>query len=291
MIKQIPHLIEHITKEIREFTDIAVIGLSGGADSTLVAILCMLALGKDNVYGVSMPCNNESDCDISDNTLSFANYINIKHFTIPLWNITDNLVDRVKFNLFDKVNLDNLTEGNIRARTRMTTLYAVCEVFGRQLNNRCRVIGTGNLSEDFIGYATKYGDMGVDINPIGDLFKSEVYQLLDFFKEHIHAEINGHQIWGIVEKLGGKEGDGIIKEEHIDRVPSAHLWKGQTDEKEIGMTYDDMEKVIRKMMKPKMDMTEPIPDNAIFEKTMKMHIDNKHKMDIVPVVQLREFCD
>ncbi len=264
MIKDIPNLVETITKEIKEFTDVAVIGLSGGADSTLVAILCKMALGKENVHGVSMPANRKDDNTSNDRSYRFTRYTDINDLYSSIEYPLNIFLSELNTTIIDKE--DKLLEGNIKARLRMTVLYAYCEALGKKENKKCRVIGTGNLSEDFIGYATKYGDLGVDINPIGDLFKSEVYQLLDYFKD-----------------------EGIILEEHIDRVPSAGLWEGQTDEEELGFTYDEMESVIKNMITVGGSGT--ILDSEVYEFVKERRIDNLHKLITPSSINLRKFCD
>ena len=215
MILKPKELIEDCKKQIKDFTDIAVIGLSGGADSTLVTILCTLALGKRNVHGILLPLNEENP-DI----IKFTDQLGIIRETKYIENIID----------FFKPYFSNNKRlfGNISSRVRMIYLYAICEELTyienveAKNNKKVRVIGTDNYSENFLGYFTKYGNGGVDINPIKELYKSEVYQLLDYFKEQ-----------------------GIITEECINRVPSTGLWEEQTDEEELGMSYDEIEQGIR----------------------------------------------
>lgn len=259
MINDIPNLIEEIKRNIKEFTDIAIIGLSGGADSTLVAILCMLALEKDNVYGISMPANSIDIENANKKSINFADYIginNINTFIQPLVDMSDS---KVICSLPDITEIDKLCKGNITARLRMTLLYAFCETISKQKNMICRVIGTGNLCEDIIGYATKFGDLGVDINIIGDLYKSEVYQLLNYFKKI-----------------------KIITEDHINRTPTAGLWEGQTDEKELGYTYDKIEYGIRNFTNKSNEITTFVKNK---------YKENKHKIEEIPNINLRKYCD
>jgi NAD+ synthase len=260
MILKIEECIEDIKKQIKDFTDIAIIGLSGGADSTLVATLCTLALGKKEVCGIQMPCE---DIDLETfNTRSqlIANTLGIYNDTYNIKKAASNLPNFVVENF----NQASILTGNIKARLRMICLYAYCEAANyTNQGKRARVIGTDNLSENFLGYFTKFGDGGVDINPIEELYKSEVYQLLDYFRDK-----------------------GIITEECIDRVPSAGLWEGQTDEGELGMTYDEIEKSIRKVN------NYVIKDiKSIDEKVMKMHQQTQHKREIPGKFELRKYCD
>ena len=152
----------------------------------------------------------------------------------------------------------------MRARTRMLMLYGCCHHLESVLNKSCRVIGTGNLSEDYIGYDTKGGDALADFFPIGDLYKSEVYQLLEYYRDI-----------------------GILDEESINRIPSAGLWDGQTDEEELGYSYDEIEKGIRNHI----SRLEYTGVNNIFSFVDKKHKQNKHKHQAPPVISLREFCD
>ena len=139
-----------------------VLGLSGGIDSSVVALLCKLAAGPSNVLAVVMPChslkNDESDA------LIFAKEHRIKVKKIDLSRVYDS---------FQKVlpKGNNLSNANIKPRLRMTALYYYASI------NNCLVAGTGNKSELSIGYFTKYGDGGADILPIGDLYKRDVYKL------------------------------------------------------------------------------------------------------------------
>lgn len=260
MILKIEECIEDIKKQIKDFTDIAVIGLSGGADSTLVATLCTLALGKENVYGIEMPYWESYNKDykeiVSMKSKKLINLLNISSQIHNIHYIVEGIL--VDMDITENDNTKVLI-GNIKARLRMIHLYAKCEELNNFYGNRkVRVIGTDNLSENFIGYFTKYGDGGVDINPIEELYKSEVYQLLDYFKDK-----------------------GIITEECIDRVPSAGLWEGQTDEGELGITYNDIEKAIRLYKN----------ENKTDCKVYKMHWQTQHKREIPGKFELRKYCD
>jgi NAD+ synthase len=161
--------------------------------------------------------------------------------------------------------------GNVKARVRMTTLYGLCGYLSHtNFPKRVRVIGTGNFSEDYIGYDTKGGDALADFFPIGSLFKSEVYQMLDHFVEY-----------------------GILREEDIDRVPSAGLWDGQTDEGELGCTYAEMQTAIQYLIDDDLAPFAPviIPDEKVVNMVAERHKNNKHKHEAPPLINLREFCD
>lgn len=268
MIKDIPELLEEVTREIHEFTDIAVIGLSGGADSTLVALLCKLALGEENVYGVHLPASSTDIKTFNKKSRAFAKYLGIPNTAIAINPILSEFEVCLDLAMpFSEHEQDmNKLVGNIKARLRMTMLYAVCERLAIEWpGERVRVMGTGNLSENYIGYCTKFGDSGVDMEVIGDLFKSEVYQLLDYFKDQ-----------------------GMLLEEHINRTPSAGLWPGQEDEKEIGHTYNEMEPIISNIFEP--PGSDRI-DTELSRFIRAKHRDNAHKFTAVPAIQLRNFCD
>lgn len=267
----IPEVVKRLVEQIKEFTDIAVIGLSGGADSTLVAILCKLALGSRNVYGIQMPATDNDKKTFNKDSQDLIFRLGIMGMTIDQKSMVDSFKNTITDILYDHENLSDKAIGNIKARARMTTLYAVCEALSEESGKRVRVIGTDNASENFIGYFTKYGDGGVDCNPIGELFKSEVYQLLDYFKEQ-----------------------NIITEENINRTPSAGLWEGQTDEGELGFTYDDLEKCIKfhYMNLDKFIFNEEVKiDKAPehFNTIMKMHHKNMHKNFNPPIFSYNEY--
>lgn len=244
---------------INDETDIAVIGLSGGADSTLVACLCVKALGRDNVYGIHMPYNETDKHTFNSRSISLAAHLGINSISVPITDIADSIIYSV-----EKVigNISVTNKGNARSRARMTVLYGIAHQLNDTLKKRVRVVGTGNLSEDSIGYDTKGGDALADFFPIGNFFKSEVYSLLDKFKN-----------------------EGFINEEHIDRIPSAGLWEGQTDEGELGYTYNEMQPIIESMYlnysEDKNIIIEALItkglDPNIVEFVINRHFTNRHK--------------
>ncbi|MFH2130737.1 MAG: NAD(+) synthase [bacterium] len=266
MIPDCSKMVQHITTEIKKLTDIAVVGLSGGADSSLTAILCSRALGKASVYGISMPYNDVDIQTFNARSTQLAERIGINHRVRPVGAIADAINQQIHVD--DPLELTDTNKGNARSRARMCILYGIAHnLASRFPDRRVRVIGTGNLSEDFIGYDTKGGDALADFFPIGELFKSEVYQLLDYFRDQ-----------------------NVIEEAHIDRTPSAGLENNQTDEKDLGHTYNDMEKGIRFCLAHKDRLHEQTLD-PITSFVWQRHLAQKHKHEAPPVLSLRALCE
>lgn len=188
-----------------------VLGLSGGIDSALVAYLAVQALGNKKVFGLILPSSTNTIQDL-ELAKMVAKKLKIKSSVINIDNIIQSYTNILK----QKSNKTLI--GNLKARTRMTLLYAKAN----ELNGM--VLGTGNKTELMIGYFTKYGDGGVDLLPIGDLYKTQVRQLA----KHLH-----------------------ISQEIIDRPPTAGLWDGQTDEAEIGLTYEKLDQILEALEKKK----------------------------------------
>ncbi len=258
-------IIKKITDGIRKNVDTAVVGLSGGADSFLVMLLSEIALGKENVFAFSMPYSTTDIETFNSKSKSCADHIGVNHQTINIATAADGISASVS----DAVKTANgsvstLNAGNSRSRARMCFLYGIAHHLNKTLNNRVRVMGTGNMSEDFIGYDTKGGDALADIFPIGHLFKSEVYVLLDYFRDQ-----------------------GKISDEMINRVPSAGLWENQTDEDELGHSYNSMEPAIRFILENYDTVEEStLSDIELF--VWRRHITNKHKHEAPPVITLRD---
>jgi len=264
MICDFEGTLNHIYEEIRKHVDVAVVGLSGGADSSLTAILSMKALGKENVYGISMPYDEIDTQTFNAISAKLARRIGIKHLVRPIDKITDAINEQISI----EVEPSDTNKGNSRSRARMCILYGIAHNLATQMpGKRVRVMGTGNISEDFIGYDTKGGDALADIFPIGDLFKSEVYQLLDYFRD-----------------------EGTIDEEHINRIPSAGLVKNQTDEDDLGYSYDEMEASVRFCLANYENMPSQNID-TITTFVWQRHLAHKHKHETPPIIKLRNLCD
>ena len=196
--------------------DKAIVGLSGGIDSAVAAELCVKALGKDRVLGVIMPLGNNIKDEVD--AKKAIRKLGINYVTIELeesfewyWGdfVACHEVDG--FNVGEDDELQ-MVRANAKARFRMTTLYAISEM------QNGLVVGTTNKSEGSIGYATKFGDHGVDLEP-----------LLQFYK---------HEIFDMAKLLD-------VPKDIIDRSPSAGLWDGQTDEDELGMSYEKLDYILK----------------------------------------------
>ncbi|RLJ05781.1 MAG: NAD(+) synthetase [Candidatus Aenigmatarchaeota archaeon] len=208
----------------------AVIGMSGGVDSSLAAVLCKKALG-DNLLGILMPCHsNPSDLE---HAKIVAEKFGIPTQTVDLTEIYDKLLKTLP-------DGNQIAKANLKPRLRMLALYYFANKLGYL------VAGTGNKTEIMVGYFTKYGDGGVDIEPIGGLYKTQVREL--------------------AKELG-------IPEEIITKPPSAGLWEGQTDEGEMGITYEELDKILQALEKGDTEGLDP----EKVEKVKQMIQKSEHK--------------
>ncbi len=222
-----------IKRQVEESNkDGIVFGLSGGLDSAVVAGLAKRACG-DNVLGLIIMCDSLA-LDEKDALLAAEKFA-LKTHRIELSRVNEHFLEVLH-------ESNKIAMANLKPRLRMTTLY----YYANMLNYL--VVGTGNKCEMLVGYFTKYGDGGVDIQPLGDLLKSEVTKL--------------------ARELG-------VPEKIVKRVPSAGLWKGQTDEEEMGVTYGEIERVVVSIEKGK--RSEVSSQN--YEKIMKMMKASRHKRE------------
>lgn len=181
----------------------AVLGLSGGIDSALACYLAAEALGPENVLAIRMPYKTSSQ-DSLDHAQLVIDALKVQALTIPITEMVDPLIDRFS-------DMENRRKGNIMARQRMIILFDQSEAF------KALVLGTGNKTEILLGYSTLYGDSACAINPIGDLYKTQVRQL--------------SKAMGVPQPL-------------LEKAPSADLWIGQTDEAELGFTYEEADQLL-----------------------------------------------
>lgn len=225
----------------------AVLGMSGGKDSTIAAELCVRALGKDRVIGVAMPDGKQSLNDAD----KICNYLGIKYIVANIGPACDGLrnlsiVDNgnVKSGIWSKQ-----TEQNIPPRIRMTMLYAIAQTHNGRVANTC------NLSEDYLGYATLFGDSAGSFSPLGKLTVTEIYEIGDY--------------------LG-------IPYEWVHKVPDDGLPHSSSDEQKFGFSYDELDKYIR---------LEKIPDGncnngmnmSKIDRIKYMHKTSLFKTDIITI--------
>ena len=268
MITNMQGIIKTITAQIKQHMDIAIVGMSGGADSTLVAMLCQQALGPQRVYSLHMPACPHDEETFNSNSLRIADALAIHKYTIGVSPIADAIVTS-SCQALGVAHLSQLNEGNARVRARMCLLYTFSHHLGQELGLRARVVGTGNLSEDFIGYDTKGGDALADLFPIGELFKSEVYQMLDYFVAEKH-----------------------LADSMINRIPSAGLWPEQTDERELVYSYNQMEGAIRKYLRGDLGPHRAREQMSPVEQfVVARHQAHAHKHQAPVVLSVRQFCD
>ena len=208
----------------------AIVGISGGKDSSVVAALCVEALGKDRVIGVLMPCGTQHDIDMAE---LLVKHLDIKHFVINVKDAVEGLKGALPFELSAQ------TTTNIPPRIRMTTLYAVAQSFNGRVANTC------NLSEDWVGYSTRYGDAAGDFSPCSHLTVAEVKAI--------------GRLLGLPDVL-------------VDKVPIDGLC-GKTDEDNLGFTYAVLDRYIR---------TGEIDDPATKERIDTLHKRNLFKLKFMP---------
>ncbi len=209
MKDDIQFVVDWLKNKVEEtHTNGILVGLSGGIDSALVGNLIKTACGE-NCLGVILPCKS-SEKDRED-AIDVAEKANMEYVEIDLTETHDALLNQIikaDNNNNDAPDVLRLTDANLRARLRMSTIYALANKRGYL------VAGTDNAAELLTGYFTKYGDGGVDILPIAHLKKSEVYKWAEYFD---------------------------VPQRVLKRDPSAGLWEGQTDEVEMGVTYDEID--------------------------------------------------
>jgi len=181
----------------------AVVGLSGGIDSALSCVLAVEALGAENVLAVRMPYKS-SNADSLEHAGLLIEQLQIPNKTIEITPMVESLFDT-------DPEMTKLRKGNIMARERMIVLYDQSEVF------KGLVIGTSNKTEILLGYSTQFGDAASALNPLGDLYKTQIRQLSQAVKVPFPI---------------------------IDKPPSADLWGGQTDEGELGFTYEQVDQLL-----------------------------------------------
>lgn len=210
----------------------AVVGISGGKDSSVAAALCVEALGKERVIGVLMPCGEQHDIDMA---YLLVEHLGIKHYEVNIKTAIDGLLASMPKDL----EITDMTKINLPPRIRMSTLYAVSQ----SLNGR--VVNTCNLSEDWVGYSTRYGDAAGDFSPMSNLTVTEVKEI--------------GRVLGLPDVL-------------VDKTPIDGLC-GKTDEENLGFTYSELDVYIR---------TGEIADEKKKEIIDKKHKANLFKLQLMP---------
>lgn len=214
----------------------AVIGISGGTDSSVSAALLCEALGKDRVIGVLMPCGEQHDIDVSQ---KLVDYLGIKYYTVNIKEPVSALHDLVGEAVGCEPNDTDAYKTNTPARVRMTVLYGICALVGGRVANTC------NLSEDYVGYSTKFGDAAGDFSILSSFTKTEVKE--------------------IGRELG-------LPSMFVDKIPEDGM-SGKSDEERLGFTYAVLDRYIR---------TGEIDDEATRERIERMHRANLHKLLPMP---------
>lgn len=209
----------------------AVIGISGGKDSSAVAALCVEALGKERVIGVLMPNGEQFDIDVSRDLVDF---LGIKSYTLNIKDAYESIMSQVG----EMTEISPFTKTNLPPRIRMAALYAVSQSFNGRVANTC------NLSEDWVGYSTKYGDAAGDFSPLSRLTVQEVK--------------------AIARECG-------LPDRFVEKVPIDGLC-GKTDEDNLGFTYAVLDKYIR---------TGVCEDEEIKNKIDTMHVRNLFKLRLM----------
>lgn len=221
----------------------AIIGISGGKDSTVVAALCVEALGKDRVIGVMMPQGEQPDIDIS---YKVVNHLGIRGIEVNIQDAVQSVLKGIINSTyvgnnkdFFKVPISNQTRVNLPPRIRMATLYAISQSLNGRVSNNC------NLSEDFVGYSTRWGDSVGDFSPLANLTVTDVKAI-------------GYEL-------------GLPKE-FIEKTPSDGLC-GKTDEDNLGFTYEVLDRYIRTGVCEDLDTRKRID---------ALHNKNEFKMKPIP---------
>lgn len=220
-----------------------VIGLSGGLDSALVATLCQKVL-KDKLFALIMPSTFSNKANLKD-ALMLCENLNIEHKIIDIQNILEAFISQCE-------KPDKIRIGNLSARIRMSLLYDFSALKGYL------VVGTSNKSELMLGYGTIYGDLACAFNPIGELYKSDIFE----FARYLH-----------------------VPQVFIDKAPSADLYEGQSDENELGFSYAKIDELLKALEKNDTQFIQNV-DKNLLEMVQSRIQNNAFKRVLPPIAKL-----
>ncbi|TKX30001.1 NAD+ synthase [Campylobacter estrildidarum] len=223
-----------------------VLGLSGGIDSALVATLCKKAL-NENVFALLMPTQFSSKEHLND-ALMLCNDLKIEYKIISIQKILDAFIEQSE-------DIDKIRIGNYAARIRMSLLYDY------SMMKNSLVVGTSNKSELLLGYGTIYGDLACAFNPIGELYKTQVYKLAKFLNLH---------------------------ENFIKKIPSADLWENQSDEKDLGFTYEQIDVGLKAIERDDRQVMEQL-DKKLLDMLKSRIANNAFKRSMPKIANLMDF--
>ncbi len=251
MLKITEQCINWIREQFKDIPDSkAIIGISGGKDSTIAAALCVEALGKDRVIGVLMPQGKQNDINDSFEVVS---YLDIYALEINMEDAYEGILKSLRVALTEKGwvrpdcgRFNNMIQTNLPARLRMATLYTVAALYPNS-----RVVNTCNASEDYVGYSTKYGDAAGDFSPLGNLTVREVLEIGDDLGLPTHL---------------------------VHKAPSDGMC-GKTDEDNLGFTYNDLDNYILG--------TDFVPE-PIVKRIERLHKATRHKYRPIPTFEKGE---
>lgn len=227
-----------------------ILGLSGGIDSALVAYLAVKALGKENVIAIKMPYKTSSQESID--------HANLVLQDLGLEDRTIEITPMVDAYFTNQAEASSLRRGNYMARTRMTVL------FDQSALENALVIGTSNKTEILLGYGTLFGDMACSFNPIGDIYKKDV--------------------WSLSRYMG-------VPKEIIEKQPSADLWAGQTDEQELGLSYKAADEILERLVDKKQSLEEIVAEGyeeAVVSKVVQKVKASVYKRKLNPIAKVGE---
>lgn len=242
-------LIRFIKEELAKFNfKKGILGLSGGLDSTVCAYLASRALGPRNVFGLIMPYKDTFGKDVNDAT-DIAHQLNLEFLIIDISPMVDAYYTK-------HPSESRIMKGNKMARERMSILYDFSE------REKALILGTSNKTELLLGYGTIHGDMACAINPMGDLYKTQIRQLARYL---------------------------AVPEKILKKKPSAGLWTGQTDEGELGLTYNKIDRILYQLVdlrKTKNEMISEGFEKQDVDKIIRLIKSSEFKRHLPPIPKI-----